>query len=146
MLAPGVFFIALPMGTSVAALQRIFPNQVRGQVSALFLFFLNLGGQTLGPLGPGLLNDRLFHNEGMIGPSMAITIGAAAVLMVVVFLATLRPYRADYESMHAARNQSETRPSGSSRVTPETPLIAQTAQPGSRAVVPARARARSRRW
>jgi len=100
LLAPGVFFVALPMGSSVAALQRIFPNQVRGQVSALFLFFLNLGGQTLGPLGPGFLNDRLFHNEGMIGPSMAITIGAAAVLMVVVFVATLRPYRADYEAMH----------------------------------------------
>jgi MFS family permease len=105
LLAPGVFFIALPMGTSVAALQRIFPNQVRGQVSALFLFFLNLGGQTLGPLGPGLLNDRLFHNEGMIGPSMAITIGAAAVLMVVAFLATVRPYRADYEEMRGGRGQ-----------------------------------------
>ncbi len=105
LLTPGVFFIALPMGTSVAALQRIFPNQVRGQVSALFLFFLNLGGQTLGPLGPGLLNDRLFHNEGMIGPSMAITIGVAAVLMIVVFLAALRPYRADYEAMHAARGR-----------------------------------------
>lgn len=105
LLAPGVFFIALPMGTCVAALQRIFPNQVRGQVSALFLFFLNLGGQTLGPLGPGFLNDRLFHNEGMIGPSMAITIGVAALLMVVVFLATLRPYRVDYEAMHAAPNQ-----------------------------------------
>ena len=102
LLTPGVFFIALPMGTSVAALQRIFPNQVRGQVSALFLFFLNLGGQTLGPLGPGLLNDRLFHDETMIGPSMAITIGVAAVLMIVVFLAALRPYRADYEGMHAA--------------------------------------------
>ena len=100
LMSPGVFFIALPMGTSVAALQRIFPNQVRGQVSALFLFFLNLGGQTLGPLGPGLLNDRLFHNEKMIGPSMAITIGAAALLMVVVFGATIRPYRGHYEAMH----------------------------------------------
>ena len=105
LLAPGVFFIALPMGTSVAALQRIFPNQVRGQVSALFLFFLNLGGQTLGPLGPGLLNDRLFHNEGMIGPSMAITIGAAAILMVFAFQATVRPYRADYAAMHMAQSQ-----------------------------------------
>jgi MFS family permease len=100
LMAPGVFFLALPMGVSVAALQRIFPNQVRGQVSALFLFFLNLGGQTLGPLGPGFLNDHLFHNEKMIGPSMALTIGFAAMLMQVVFLATYAPYRKHYEAMH----------------------------------------------
>jgi hypothetical protein len=36
---------------------------------------------------------------------MAITIGVAAMLMVVVFLATLRPYRGDYETMYAARNE-----------------------------------------
>ena len=60
--APGIFFLSLAMGTSPAALQRIFPNQVRGQVSALYLFLLNLGGLSLGPLLPGFLNDRLFHN------------------------------------------------------------------------------------
>ncbi len=47
LLAPGIFFVSLAMGTSAAALQRIFPNQVRGQVSAFYLFLLNLGG--LGP-------------------------------------------------------------------------------------------------
>ncbi|HUI81653.1 MAG TPA: MFS transporter [Bryobacteraceae bacterium] len=102
LLVPGIFFMALPTGTGVAALQRIFPNQVRGQVSALFLFFLNLGGQTLGPLGPGFLNDHLFHNEKMIGPSMAITIGVAAILMIFAFLATYRPYQADFRAMHSA--------------------------------------------
>ncbi|PWU08523.1 MAG: MFS transporter [Terriglobia bacterium] len=102
LLAPGVFFLALPMGTAVAALQRIFPNQVRGLVSALFLFFLNLGGQTLGPLGPGFLNDHLFHNDKMIGPSMALTIGFAAILMQVAFLASYAPYRRDYREMRAA--------------------------------------------
>ena len=36
--ALGLFFLAWPMGTSFAAVQYIFPNQVRGQVSALLLF------------------------------------------------------------------------------------------------------------
>jgi hypothetical protein len=93
LLAPGIFFVALPMGTSPAALQRIFPNQVRGQVSALFLFCLNLGGLSLGPLMPGLLNDRLFHDEKMVGASLAITIGASALLMLVAFRATYNAYR-----------------------------------------------------
>ena len=93
---PAMFFLALPMGTAVAALQLIFPNQLRGQVSALYLFILNLGGLTLGPLLPGMFNDYLFKNEKMIGTSVAITIAGAAVLMLVLFAATLRPYRAHY--------------------------------------------------
>src|SRR5579872_2645896 len=101
LLAPGIFFLALPMGTSAAALQRIFPNQVRGQVSALFLFMLNLGGLSLGPLMPGLLNDRLFHSEKMLGPSLAITIGCASVLMLAAFRATYPAYRAHDRLMHA---------------------------------------------
>lgn len=94
---PAMFFLALPMGTAVAALQLIFPNQLRGQVSALYLFILNLGGLTLGPLLPGLFNDYLFKNEKMIGSSVAITIAGAATLMLVVFAATLRPYRNHYQ-------------------------------------------------
>jgi MFS family permease len=93
LLAPGIFFLALPMGTSAAALQRIFPNQVRGQVSALFLFLLNLGGLTLGPLMPGLLNDRVFHNGNMVGASLAITAAGAAALMLSAFRMTYGPYR-----------------------------------------------------
>jgi MFS family permease len=102
LMGPGIFFLSLPMGTSPAALQPIFPNQVRGQVSALFLFFLNLGGLGLGPLMPGFLNDHLFHNGQMIGSSLAITIGSAAVLMLIAFRATYRSYRTEYESMIAS--------------------------------------------
>jgi MFS family permease len=93
LLAVGMFLMSLPMGTSVAALQLIFPNQVRGQVAAMFLFFLNLGGMTMGPLLPGVFNDYLFHNEQMVGVSLALTTGGASILMFAVFLMTVRPYR-----------------------------------------------------
>lgn len=99
LLAAGMFLMSFPMGTSVAALQLIFPNQVRGQVAAIFLFFLNLGGQTLGPLLPGLFNDRIFHDEHMLGVSLSLTIGGASIVMLLIFLATLRPYRRHYRMM-----------------------------------------------
>ncbi|HUA19463.1 MAG TPA: MFS transporter [Bryobacteraceae bacterium] len=101
LLVPGVFFLALPMGIVVAALQRIFPNQVRGQVSALLLFLLNLGGLSLGPLLPGVFNDYLFHNGKMVGASLALTIGGAAVLMLLAAVATYRPYRGHYRAMQS---------------------------------------------
>jgi MFS family permease len=98
----GVFALALPMGISAAALQRIFPNQVRGVVSALYLFILNIGGQSLGPLLPGVFNDYLFHNGRMIGYSLAITMGGAAILMLITLLAAYRHYRRHYHMMLAA--------------------------------------------
>ena len=101
LLFAGVFFLALPMGISAAALQRIFPNQVRGVVSALYLFVLNIGGLSLGPLLPGVLNDYLFHNGRMIGYSLSITMGGAAVLMLITFLAAYPYYRKHYQMMVA---------------------------------------------
>jgi MFS family permease len=95
----GVFALALPMGISAAALQRIFPNQCRGVVSALYLFILNIGGQTFGPLLPGVFNDYLFHNGKMIGYSLSITMGGAAVLMLITLLAAYRYYREHYQMM-----------------------------------------------
>ncbi|MBP1608517.1 MAG: major facilitator superfamily 1 [Acidobacteria bacterium] len=99
LLAVGMFLLTFPMGTSVAALQLIFPNQIRGQVAALFLFVLNLTGGSMGPLLPGVLNDHVFHNENMVGVSLAITLGVASVLMLVAFSLTMRPYRFHYRMM-----------------------------------------------
>jgi MFS family permease len=103
LMAIGMFLLSFPMGVSVASLQLIFPNQVRGQVAALFLFFLNLGGLTMGPGLPGLLNDYLFHNENMVGASISLTVGGASILMLIVFLATVRPYRIHYRMMEDSK-------------------------------------------
>jgi MFS family permease len=102
LLAPALFFDALAMGTAAAALQHIFPNQVRGQVSALYLFVLNLGGGSLGPLLPGVFNDYLFHDPNMVGYSLAITIVIGAVGMLIASLLTFGSYRTHYEMMRIA--------------------------------------------
>ena len=44
LLAPAFFFLAMPIGSVYASLQLILPNQVRGQIGALQVFTLNLGG------------------------------------------------------------------------------------------------------
>ncbi len=99
--APALVFLGLPMGVSYAALQWILPNQVRGQISALFLLILNLGGITLGPLVPALFSDYVFQSEQMIGVSLGISIGVASLLMMVTFLLTCRPYRVHSAAMDA---------------------------------------------
>jgi len=99
--APGLFFLALPMGAAGASLQHIVPNQLRGQVSALYLFILNIGGLPIGSYVPGYLTTNVFKNDQMLGVAVATTIGVCATLMLVLILATRRPYRRDYEMMRA---------------------------------------------
>jgi MFS family permease len=99
LIGPGVFCLVLPMGTVGAALTVIFPNQVRAQVSALYLFILNLGGQSLGPLLPGVFTDYLFKDQKMVGASYSLTMAISGSIMLAIYLATLRPYRAHYRMM-----------------------------------------------
>jgi MFS family permease len=105
LLCGAVFFLAMPIGCSYAALQLIFPNQFRGQVSALFLFVLSLGGLSLGPLLPGLLNDYVFRSEKMLGASLALTVGLAGILMWAVLLLTYRPYREHYRAAQESNSR-----------------------------------------
>jgi MFS family permease len=101
LLIPAFFFLAMPIGSSYASLQLILPNQVRGQVGALQVFTLNLFGLILGPFLPGFFNDYLFRDAGMIGWSLALTVGLASLVSAILFYATWRPYRAHYSQMQA---------------------------------------------
>ena len=87
-----VFFIGLPIGSIYAAVQLIFPNQVRGFGSGVVLFIVTLTGLTFGSLLPGLFNDYLFRNEMMVGYSVALTVAVASVAGTITVLLTLRPF------------------------------------------------------
>jgi MFS family permease len=108
LIGPGMFCLVLPMGTVGAALTVIFPNQVRAQVSALYLFILNLGGLTLGPLLPGVFTDYLFKDQKMVGASIALTMAISGAIMLTIYLVTLRPYRAHYQMMQQFGDSPET--------------------------------------
>lgn len=103
LLAPAFFFLAMPIGSVYASLQLILPNQVRGQIGALQVFTLNLGGLILGPFLPGFFNDYLFKNPLLVGWSLALTVGSASLLSALLFYATWRPYRLHYAHMHGGR-------------------------------------------
>jgi len=68
-------------------------------VGALFLFVLNVGGLSMGPVIPGFLDDHVFHNPRMIGYSLSITIAFAAVMMAILLGFTRRHYREHYRML-----------------------------------------------
>lgn len=100
MLLAGVVLLAMPAGSCYAASQMILPNQVRGQATALILLIANFGGLTLGPLLPGLLNDRLFNDDMALSKSLSMTLGLTTLLAALVFLRS----RGDYRRCHADLN------------------------------------------
>ncbi|MBX5460091.1 MAG: MFS transporter [Steroidobacteraceae bacterium] len=97
-----VLFVGLPIGTSYAAVQLIFPNQLRGTASAVVLFIVNLMGLGLGSLLPGLFNDYLFGDEKMVGHSIALTVGLSSLVGATIVTLTLRPYRRHYALLQGA--------------------------------------------
>ena len=96
----GVMLLAMPAGSCYAASQMVLPNQVRGQAVAFILFVANLGGLTLGPLLPGLLNDSVFHDEGALGISLALTLALSTAAAAGIFAWARPAYRADHLRMN----------------------------------------------
>ena len=95
MLAPLVFFASFPFAPAAAALQLVTPNRLRGQVSAVYLFVVNLTGIGLGGTVTALLTDGFFGRDDAVGYSMALVGAVAAPLAALVLRAGLPYFRLD---------------------------------------------------
>lgn len=72
LIAPVLFFGAMPFGTGTATLPQIAPNRMRAQVVAIYLLIANLLGFTMGPTIIALLTDRYFADPLLIRYSLSI--------------------------------------------------------------------------
>ncbi|MBB1593880.1 MFS transporter [Achromobacter sp. UMC46] len=104
LLLPAMFFASFPMPTSTAAMQILPPNQLRAQVSALFLLISNLIGLGLGTTAVALLTDRLFKQPAAVGQSLSLLIGGATVLCVLLLASGCARYRRSLAWEDAAVN------------------------------------------
>ncbi|MEZ5457971.1 MAG: MFS transporter [Steroidobacteraceae bacterium] len=83
LLCPVTFLTTFPLGVAAAALQEATPNELRAQVSATYLFVLNLVGLGLGPVGVGLLTDRWFGDPLALGQAMALLAALAGPFAII---------------------------------------------------------------
>jgi MFS family permease len=83
--AVGYCTIGMGGASQNAALQIVTPNQMRGQVTALYLFIYNVIGVGLGPLVAALLTDYVFHAESELRyalMTLSAVIGPASLLFI----------------------------------------------------------------
>jgi MFS family permease len=82
-----IFFSAFQGGITGGALQLMTPNQMRGQVMALYLLTANLIGLGLGPTVIALATDYVFGYDEAIGKSIAL---CASILCPIAILVLWR--------------------------------------------------------
>ncbi len=88
-----LFTGAMPYGGAAAAFQEITPNRMRGQVSAVYLFWLNLAGIGLGSTIVALATEHLYGGDAGVSRALATVTGGGALLSALVLAAACAPYR-----------------------------------------------------
>jgi len=79
------FFLMFFSGPGIGALQIVTPNELRGQVSAIYLFIVSMVGAGLGPVAVGAITDFGFGDPSKVGWSIAVLIafgGSAAFILL----------------------------------------------------------------
>ncbi|HKJ74798.1 MAG TPA: MFS transporter [Alphaproteobacteria bacterium] len=87
----GNFMVAFGGASQNAALQIVTPNQMRGQVTALYLFMFFVVGAA-GPTVVAWITDYVFHNEAALRYSLSITHSVLGPISLVCVLLSYRPW------------------------------------------------------
>ena len=98
LLAPVIYLSSFPYACLPAAIQTVSPNQMRGQISAIYMLISNLIGIGAGPVVVAVLTDRLFQDEGALNYSLVITCGIAAPLAALFFRTGYKGLRQSIEA------------------------------------------------
>jgi MFS family permease len=88
----GYLVSSLQFGPINAAIQTVTPNEMRGQITALYLFIFNTFGSGLAPLVIGLVTDRIIGSEAKIGHAIVLTAAVLEPIVLLIMWAGLKPY------------------------------------------------------
>lgn len=80
-------------------MQEITPNQMRGQVTALYLLLANIFGIGLGPTVVAFFTDHVFGQERALGLSLSITVGLFGPIAIALFWQCRRAYRGTLDGL-----------------------------------------------
>lgn len=92
-LALATLFATMPYPLAATATQIITPNQMRGQVSALYMTVINLVGLGLGPVVVGALTDFVFSEPSDVRYSLALVNAVAAPFVLLFLWRAFAPFR-----------------------------------------------------
>src|ERR1700728_1120939 len=86
------FCISFGIGPLNAALQVVTPGEMRGQVTALFLFVFNIIGFGLGSTIVALFTQYVFGSDALLRYSLSTTVAILAPIAALVMASGLKAY------------------------------------------------------
>jgi hypothetical protein len=92
MLGLSGFCVSFGIGPQNAALQVITPGEMRGQITALFLFVFNLVGFGLGATIVAAFTQYVFGSEALLRYSLATTVAVLAPAAILILASGLKSY------------------------------------------------------
>ena len=92
MLFLGVTLLIIPSSLAPAVLQSVCPNEIRGQIFAIYLLVMSTFGYALGPLSVALITDGLLHNEARLHISLALVALVCVPLSALCLAQARRAY------------------------------------------------------
>lgn len=86
-------FATWAITSALTALNHVTPNQLRGQVVAVYTLFIGLVGVGVGAVAVGILSDYVFTGDKGIAPSLALVCAASGIAGIAALLAGRRSYQ-----------------------------------------------------
>lgn len=93
MFMPQIIMAAGQTALAPVAMINITPNQIRGQVTAVYFFVISMTGYTLGPTSVALITDFIFKDESLITYSISIVSLVAGVIGTYAGFKSLNYFR-----------------------------------------------------
>ncbi|SCC72799.1 spinster family MFS transporter [Acinetobacter albensis] len=100
LLVPAMFFASFPMPISTTAMQMLAPNQIRAQISAVFLLISNLVAVGIGTTLVALVTDKIFGNPLMVGTSLTIVGTFSCILAFILLKKGCKAFSASMQQEH----------------------------------------------
>lgn len=92
-----------------AAIQRVAPNAMRGQVTAIYLFMFTFFG-AMGSFVLGLVQDFIVGDPQMLWKAMLITAATLLPLATMLMFRAIAPYREEVERLEMIEAESAAQP------------------------------------
>jgi len=93
-LGVSILFMAIPIALAPPALHKITPNRMRGVVTALYLFVVNIIGLGCGPTFIATITQYGFKDVNMVGNAISITCAIFLPIAIgILFFGCFRPFK-----------------------------------------------------
>jgi len=99
---PYVFIMSMPIAAAPTTLQMLVPNQMRAQISAIWMLVLNILSAIAGPTLVGFITTYWLRDDIAVGSSLTLANCLSILIAGLLLWAAIRPFRDALEGQESS--------------------------------------------